>query len=66
MNMTMVDVTKIKGVKAGDVVELIGVKNTVDEMAEKLGTINYEVVTRINPELERVYLKKKNSLNGKN
>ena len=25
------------------------------ELAEKIGTINYEVVTRINPEIERIY-----------
>lgn len=57
MNLTMVDVSKVNNVKAGDTVELIGKKNTADEMAEKIGTINYEVVTRINPELERVFLK---------
>tara|TARA_Y100000310_G_scaffold345829_1_gene470740 strand:- start:15948 stop:17063 length:1116 start_codon:yes stop_codon:yes gene_type:complete len=57
MNLTMIDVSKIKSIKAGDEVELVGKKNTADEMADKLRTINYEVVTRINSELERVYKK---------
>lgn len=57
MNMIMVDVTNIPNVKPEDEVVLIGRQNkeeiTAEEMAELLGTINYEVVTRINPELER-------------
>lgn len=57
MNLIVVDVSKVSNVKAGDEAILIGKKNTADEMADKVGTINYEVVTRINPELERVYLK---------
>lgn len=57
MNITMIDVTNVKNVKAGDEVVLLGKKNTADEMAEKIGTINYEVVTRINPVLQRRYLK---------
>jgi len=59
MNLTMVEVTKIPGVKVGDEVVLIGRQNdkeiTVEELAEKIGTINYEIVTRINPQLSRIY-----------
>ena len=58
MNMIMVDVTDIAGVKVEDSVTLVGRdgKNeiTADEIAEKLGTINYEVVTRLNPALPRL------------
>ena len=72
MNLTMVDVSKVKNVKAGDEVVLVGQQAcppkpggrrrgrgvvTADELAEKIGTINYEVVTRINPLLSRVYVK---------
>ena len=57
MNMIMVDVTDISGVKAEDEVVLIGKQGkneiTVEEIAQKLGTINYEIVTRINPLLPR-------------
>ena len=36
----MVDVSKVKGVKAGDEVILLGKKNPAEDMAEKIGTIN--------------------------
>jgi alanine racemase len=59
MNLTMVEVTKIPNVKVGDEVVLIGKQNkeeiTADELAEKIGTINYEIVTRINSILPRIY-----------
>lgn len=57
MNMIMVDVTDISGVKVEDEVVLIGKQGkneiTAEEIAQKLGTINYEIVTRINPLLPR-------------
>lgn len=58
MNISMVDVTGLKNVKAGDEVILIGRQSggevSTDAMADKIGTINYEVVTRINPLLPRI------------
>ena len=58
MNLTMVDVSAVKNVKAGDKVTLIGgtKKNVVsaDELAYIAGTINYEIVTRINPQVPRI------------
>jgi alanine racemase len=61
MNLSMVDITKIKGVKVGDKVILIGkdkkTQITVEDLAHQIGTINDEVVTRINPFLPRIYLK---------
>jgi alanine racemase len=56
MNLTMVDVNQVQGVKAGDEATLLGDQITAESLAEKIGTINYEVVTRINPVLERRYL----------
>jgi len=56
MNLTMVDVSKVKNVKAGDEVFLIGGGVGADELAEKI-TINYEIVTQINPILPRIYKK---------
>jgi alanine racemase len=51
MDYTMVDVTPIPGVRPGDEVVLIGQQGdeelTVEEVAERLGTINYEVVSQI-------------------
>jgi len=57
MNMCVVDVTDIRGVKAEDEVVLLGRQGkeriSAEELADKLGTINYEVLTRINPTLPR-------------
>ena len=58
MNMIVVDVTEITNVNIEDEVTLIGKSGanevTADELAQKADTINYEVVSRINPLLPRV------------
>ncbi|HEU4533125.1 MAG TPA: alanine racemase [Polyangiaceae bacterium] len=58
MNMCMVDVTRVPGVRVGDEVVLIGrqgeARASAEAMAERLGTINYEVVTRIAASVPRV------------
>lgn len=59
MNLTMIDLTDIPNVRVGETVILIGCNGkqeiTADDLAKKIGTINYEVVTRINPDLPRIY-----------
>src|SRR5215467_2839816 len=56
MNMTMLDVTDI-GAEVDDEVVLIGRQGDseirVEELAEKIGTISYEVLARINPKIPR-------------
>lgn len=51
MNMFVVDVSHLEDVKAEDEVVLLGgqgnEKITAEEMAEKIGTINYEITTRV-------------------
>ncbi|KPJ85399.1 hypothetical protein AMJ57_03245 [Parcubacteria bacterium SG8_24] len=58
MNMCMVDVTGLRGVRSDDEVVILGSQGRqaigAEEIADELGTINYEVVTRINPRLPRV------------
>lgn len=58
MNMMVVDVTDIKGVKPGSEVVVIGAQKgvTIDacDIALKTDTINYEVTTRISPLLPRI------------
>jgi alanine racemase len=58
MNVCMADITDIKGVKLEDEVVLIGRQGkeqiTAEQLAQWIGTISYEVVTRINPALTRV------------
>lgn len=58
MNMFVVDVSHLVSVCREDEVVLLGEQGneriTAEEIAEKLGTINYEVTTRISPLLPRV------------
>lgn len=57
MNMIMVDVTDCKNVCEGDTVTLLGKGISADEIADYCGTINYEIVCRINPFLQRKIIK---------
>jgi alanine racemase len=58
MDQTMLDVTGIPGVRQGDEVVLIGRQGaaeiTVDQVAQRLGTIGYEVVAEILARVPRV------------
>lgn len=56
MDMTMIDVTML-GATVGDVVELFGKECPVSEMARKLDTISYEVLTSIPERVKRVYIR---------
>lgn len=60
MNMTMIDISHLKNINSEDEVVLLGrqgkEKITVEELAQKIGTINYEVVTRINPLIPRIVI----------
>lgn len=60
MNLMMVDVTDIVKVNVGDEVVILGKQGnneiTAEEMADKIGTINYEVITRINPLIPRILI----------
>lgn len=61
MDQFMVDVSHIPGVCAGDRVTIFGtdgdVTITADEVAEKAGTIGYELICGITARVPRVYLK---------
>ncbi|MCS7059777.1 MAG: alanine racemase [Anaerolineae bacterium] len=58
MDQTMLDVTDIPGVRIGDEVVLIGQQGTeritAEDVAARIGTINYEVVSAILPRVPRV------------
>jgi alanine racemase len=58
MDQTMIDVSAVPGVRQGDEVVLIGRQGddqiTAEEVAERLGTINYEVVSEILARVPRV------------
>ena len=55
MDMLMLDVSNVD-VKARDNVEIFGPNIPIVELAEKLGTIPYEILTGISQRVKRVYL----------
>ncbi|WP_418792513.1 alanine racemase [Phosphitispora sp. TUW77] len=59
MDQFIIDVSKVPEVKVGDVVTLIGREGeqhiTADELADLMGTINYEIVCMISDRVPRVY-----------
>ncbi|MEK7161473.1 MAG: alanine racemase [Patescibacteria group bacterium] len=60
MDMIVVDITYIKGVKVGDEAVLIG-KQGQEEissvgLARLAGTTNYEIVTKLNPLIKKIYI----------
>ncbi|MBU1160068.1 alanine racemase [Patescibacteria group bacterium] len=56
MDMAVADITDIKNAKIGDEAILIGEKITADNLAYLADTINYEITTRINPLIKRIYI----------
>ncbi len=60
MDWTIIDVTEIPDVKINDEVILIGEQNTLtvaaEELAEKIGTISYEITCGINRRVARKYV----------
>jgi alanine racemase len=56
MDMTMINVTNIPNVKAGDHVEIFGSNIPVQQIAKQCGTISYEIMTAISQRVKRVYL----------
>lgn len=63
MNLTMIDLTDVPGVRLEDEVVLLGKSGTeaisAETMAEWAGTINYEVVARISPLLPRTIVERR-------
>ena len=55
MDMTMLDVTDLIGVKEGDEVEIFGDHQTVTDLASQADTIAYEILTGISRRVKRVY-----------
>ena len=54
MDMTMIDVTGIN-CREGDQVIVLGKEIDINELASKIGTISYEVLTGISQRVKRVY-----------
>lgn len=60
MDMMAIDVSGVKGIKVGDEVVLIGKQGkvvvTAEDIADLSETINYEIITRINPLIKKFYI----------
>ena len=56
MDQCVLDVTGIDGVKSDSTVTVFGNKITAGELAEKAGTIHYEIVCGIGKRVPRVYI----------
>lgn len=61
MDQLMLDVSDVLNVSEGDIVTVFGTDNeeniTVDELADLIGTINYEIICLIGKRVPRVYVK---------
>ncbi len=61
MDQCMIDVTDIPNVKEGDEVILLGTDGkltiSAEELGQKTGTINYEILSRMGNRIPRVYVK---------
>lgn len=59
MDVSVVDIENAANVSVGDEVVLIGKQGdaeiTVDEVAQRAGTISYEILTQIGPRVKRVF-----------
>ncbi len=55
MDMTMVDVTGLE-VQEGDEVIVLGRELPIQNMAEKLKTIPYEILTQVSERVKRVFV----------
>jgi alanine racemase len=55
MDMVMVDVSNIPETKAGDEATLYGADISLKELADRIGTIPYELLTNISTRVKRVY-----------
>ena len=55
MDMTMIDLSNIPETKEGDEVIIYGEKISLKELADRIGTIPYELLTNISARVKRVY-----------
>lgn len=55
MDMCMADISHIDDVHEGDECEIYGKEIPIIEQARKIGTISYELLTRISSRVKRLY-----------
>ena len=55
MDMITVDVTDLDDLGVGDTAELWGGRLSVDEVARHIGTVGYELLTRVSARVPRLW-----------
>ena len=55
MDMVMVDVSDFEEIQAGDEAIIYGEQISLKELADRIGTIPYELLTNISARVKRVY-----------
>ena len=55
MDMCMADVTHIAAAQAGDLAEIFGPQMPLPELADRIGTIPYELLTNVSERVKRVF-----------
>ena len=63
MDQIMVDVTDLDDIKIGDRVELF---KDIDEDAQNIGTISYELISNISMRVQRLYIKDESLVANRN
>lgn len=58
MDMCMIDVTNVPNVNVGDYCNIIDYDDSIYTIANIIGTINYEVISRISKRVKRIYIEK--------
>ena len=56
MDMCMVDVTHIPDAQAGDSVVVFGEQMPLVELASRIGTIPYELLTNVSERVKRIFI----------
>ncbi len=57
MDTCFIDITDLKNIKLGDSVEIFGKNAKIQNCASAANTISYEVLSRISPRVQRVFVK---------
>ena len=57
MDQCMLDVSALPSAREGDTVTVFGGEITVDELAERAHTINYEIICGISKRVPRIFLR---------
>jgi alanine racemase len=55
MDMSMLDVSKLKEIHVGDEVEIFGKNVPIELIAQQIGTIPYELLCSVSSRVRRLY-----------